>query len=134
MLNLTIRSFEPEDTNFIYSSWLKSYRQSDFSKKTPNNIYYTFQKSRIDRLAKDATILIACSPDNPQQIYGYAIGTSEVFHYVYVKYTYRKLGVAKRLLEILNPKFGETPIICSHCSNYWSEHSNKYKLTYNPYL
>lgn len=137
MLTVDHRPATAQDINFIFNSWLKSYRNSDFAKKIPNDVYFSEHKEKITAILTNSTVLVACNPDTPSQIFGYLVMSQEpvtVLHYVYVKYPYRKLGIARRMVEDLNPQVGKKLTLCSHANYYWPEISAKFKLVYNPYI
>ena len=135
MFDVTLREFEESDRNFILNSWLKSYRNSDASKKIPNDVYYHFHAKLIEKYIAESTVVMAVNPDNPIQIFGYAVVNREdnTIHYVYTKHTYRKLGIAKRLIEVLLPDLGESPTCCTATNYAWRQYQQKYSLYYNPY-
>lgn len=137
MINVEYRGIKDTDMNFIYNSWLKSYRQSDFAKKVPNDVYYTYQKAKIDRVMDVSSILIIHAKDQPDHILGYIVASEEPYtciHYVYVKYPYRKLGIAKQLCNSLVSGFGNRTVICTHAHYNWKEFTKKFNLVFNPYL
>lgn len=94
-----LRTRAPGDDAFIYSSWLKSYRQSPAAKEFSNDVYYSGQSRLIARLMKEATILLACSQDDEDQVYGYICFGPGLLHYLYVKHAYRGYGIARLLTE-----------------------------------
>ena len=137
MINYTLRSVEPDDSNFIYSSWLKSNRKSDTHKRLTNDIYYHYEGLKITSLLEKSAIIVACNKDNPSQIFGWCvvelIHNRPVIHFIYVKYPYRRLGLGKALLTAVT-RDSETPIYCTHTGWKWEEFKTKYTLCYHPYL
>jgi hypothetical protein len=124
---ITFRKYESEDENFIMSSLLRSYRDSVVNKDIPTKIYYDNQRSVTSKLLESADILVACSPDMSDQIYGYVVYEQpSLLHYIYVKYTFRKFGIAK---ELLSRAELTTPTIITH-----SPRSKTADFIYNPYL
>ncbi len=92
---------EPADKNFILSSWLKSYRPS--CPVVSDETFFREQKSLILRLLEDTNVLLACDPVDPGVIWGYLVASSDgqgfgVAHYVYVKHSLRRFGIARALL------------------------------------
>lgn len=98
-----IRSFHPDDTNFIKSTFLRGlyYGDSWFS-KIPKNIFMdTYSRAADALLAKpDIVIKIACLSDDTNTILGYSILSPDyqTVVYVYVKSAWRKKGIAKSLV------------------------------------
>lgn len=102
-----VRDIRPEDEPFIFSSWLRSYRGSSFARQVPNPIYYRHQHKLIEGVLNHPhrVALIACNPEDREQIFGYVIGTREAknlyLHWIYVKHPLRNFGLARFLEEDL---------------------------------
>jgi len=128
MTEIDFRRSTAEDTNFILSSWLKSYRSS--VPLVSDDIYFEYHKAYVTNLILKSTIIVACDPDYPSSIYGYAVTEPEIVHYVYVKHTLRRFGIATALLESHTK-----PFVTSHLSQpaakILAAHPNAF--TYNPY-
>lgn len=127
-----LRLAKPEDTNFIVNSYLKSYRGSPESRAISEESYYGLYKKRLEGMA--GAIVVATSQDDDDQILGYAIGHGSdlIIHYVYVKYPFRGLGLAKVLLKALCPNFGTESTVITHQPRNWVQVSSKYKLKFEP--
>lgn len=71
------------------------------------------------------------------QIYGYIahqeIEGTQVVHYCYVKEPYRKLGLAKLLLEQIGVDF-DKPFFTTHRTNIVKTIEKRHPIVYNPYL
>ena len=136
-LPFKIREKIASDNNFILNSWLKSYK--DVEKIIPNDIYYREHAKLIQSALKDKNIFVAVSEDDATQIIGYIcyetqqlLPTIPILHYVYVKYPYRHLGVARALV---NPIYKDAEyVFCSHlCKCFLDIRKDHKKLIYNPY-
>jgi GNAT superfamily N-acetyltransferase len=119
--HVTVRAAALEDAPFIFSSWLKSYRQSEAVKGLSDDIYFDGQRSVINRILLRSACLVAVDPDDASHLYGFICFEEHypnpVLHYVYVKQAYRKLGVASLLMgEMFN-----LPIIYSHEGTFKSK-------------
>lgn len=134
---IEIRDVTKEDINFILATWLRSYRHaSQFAKKISNAIYYKWHHKVIERIIdRGGEILVAHPLGEPDVILGYLCtelqtDNKRVVHYCYVKKTFRKMGVAKSLLEanILEGAF------FTHYTTDCDWITKKYKITYDPYL
>ena len=101
----TFRAAGVEDIAFLTNSWLESYRHAPSVRGVPNKVYYYYHHKLLEELLTRCTVLICCYPDNPNQILGYVCAelydTALVIHYVYVKKTFRKFGIAKSLVNHL---------------------------------
>jgi len=133
---VTIRQPKPDDISFLFSSWLKSYRNSPWAKPMHNNVYFDYHHALIQDLLNHSEVYIACSKKNGSDIYGYAVGQwiNDVFtlHYVYVKHAYRRLGIGKLLMACFNR--GEFAGCYTHHTHMASKLADKFALLYNPYL
>lgn len=100
-----VRPPHAADLPFCFSSWLKSYRDSPYTSGIPNTIYYAAHHAVIENILKTASVVIACSPTDADQIFGYAIGRGFpgglALDWVYVKNPLRGFGIAKALLSLL---------------------------------
>jgi GNAT superfamily N-acetyltransferase len=114
LIESAIRPYEPAgDENFVFHSWLQSHSE-DAKKQAPTGkrwainpqLYYEAVRPVLRRIVghEDTRILIAVYPDAPDKIRGWICYAERegfpvpVLHYVYVKHTWRKLGVARQLM------------------------------------
>jgi len=102
--NVVLRPGSETDDDFIYSSWLKSYKRQ--AGPIPYRWYYKLYQQLLDRLYKRPAVrtTVACFGPNPDQIFGYIIhedvpeqGTH--VHYLYVKVGFRGMYIGTNLLE-----------------------------------
>ena len=133
-----LRIANKDDFNFILSTWLKSYRSSRATNNINNDIYYSMLDSKVKHVlnADNTLTLLAVNPEDDTQIYGYTvvqiINVIPVLHYVYVKHSFRKFGIASHLLNTIEG-FNEIPTLITHEPKDVNL-LKKYKLVYNPYL
>lgn len=112
-----IRLAFPRDINFIYSTWLESFRQdSHLGKTTSRTIFFERYRTVIDAiLSRDHTqTWVAVHPEDPNVIFGYLIYEHpNIFHYCFVKEAFRDLGIAKALTQhlVLQP---DLPLTVTH--------------------
>jgi len=102
-----IESMQAHDVDFIWSSWLKSYRSSPHTRKWSEAAYLDYQRPRIERLLGRSQVLVARPLDWAQGILGYLVYEPNLIHYVYVKSTYRHQGVARSLLATSGVQLSE---------------------------
>lgn len=102
---ITERHFQPTDTGFIYSTWLKGlYYGNDWFREIDQERFFDTYHRVIEALLfkPEVTIKIACLKEDLDTIVGYTItekskeGTT--LHWAFVKPVWRKLGIAKGLL------------------------------------
>ena len=134
-LPIKTRSLKEGDLNLIYSTWLKSYRSSPFASYMSNDTYYDNHKKYLEKILHSPTteVTILCEIDDEDHIYCYMVSEKglPVVHYLYVKYTYRKMGFAKALMAPLLSTGQEIEI--THANNNYRAFAKKYPIRYNPY-
>jgi hypothetical protein len=127
--HVELRSMVPEDESFIYSAWLKSYRSSPVATYLDNDTYYDNHKKIIEKLLLKANVTILCSKEDSSQIYGFLCHEGNTAHYLYIKYPFRKMGLAKYLF---NSVFSDATIVITHFNTTLKSRLDT--MTYNPYL
>jgi GNAT superfamily N-acetyltransferase len=124
-MQVALRTIKPQDLNFIFDSWMKSWRTSKYAGVTPNHMYYDVQRTLIEGLiARGATLLVAHPLGRDDVILGWACGEEKdgasVLHYLYVKDPFLGHGISEQLLEGLP---GTKPGFITHRLNSkeWKE-------------
>lgn len=128
---IVIREAVATDANLIYSSWLRSYWNSTaIGLGVEYQVYQAGQRARIDRLLRTHGALVACSPEAPDTIMGWACidGDHVAVHYAYTRQIYRRAGVARSLLVL----DGILPRYATHMTPAFSRGFPS--VQYNPYL
>lgn len=103
-----------DDLNFIYSTWLDSYRyDSTVGKSHKNSIFFSEYRKVIDNiLAHELTkVVIACFPESEETILAYLVHEPHILHYVYTKGPFQRQGLASELIDKIFPT---RPITYSH--------------------
>lgn len=136
-LPIRIRAATEEDISFIFNSWLKSFRDSNFGKQITNTIYFAQHHKLIENLLQSCSVFVACNQSNPGELYGYIcyekVDGIFVMHYIYVKHTYRKLGIA-RLLANYSEFNEDLASMYTHASKNSERLAAKYNMIYCPYI
>lgn len=125
-LPLIVRTAGERDVGFICTSWMASLRDREPWHSLDRNYFFAAQHALIYRLLERAgtLTLIACSPRNPDQLYGFIVAEplrgDPLLHWLYTKSAttgkgpgYRRAKVATRLMEHAFPDLGDVPITCS---------------------
>lgn len=132
-----IRKATEADVPFIFSSWLRSYRTSRFAGEMNNTIYFSEHHKVIQRLLQSCEVYIACSEKDGTDIYGWicAERVQGIFclHFVYVKHTYRNLGIGKMLLNAYAHEPGLASVY-THQTVMALRLAAKFNMTYSPYI
>lgn len=109
-LNIT-KGYTQADESFIYSSWLKSYKNSPHTRRWSDQSYDKYQRSKIASLLTRSIVIVARPVDWNDGILGwlcYEQTDAKYFlHYIYVKTAYRRNGIAARLVDISGPQFSK---------------------------
>ena len=133
-IQIDYRAPDVSDKSFIFNSWLKSFRNSPFAKPMPNEPYYKNHKQIIEKLLKKSKVLIAANPSDPLQIFGYIVyeelGDVKILHYVYVKYSFRKFGIAKNMVNSITE---DKAFLYTHHVDLLRKIKDKYSMLYDPY-
>jgi hypothetical protein len=100
MEQIKIRELRPGDESFIYSTWLKSFKNSKYTGPIPNHMYWTVYSDVIKYLLTRAKTLVACNPANEKQVFGYIVYEDEnIVHWLYVKKDFRCFGIGTKLFK-----------------------------------
>jgi GNAT superfamily N-acetyltransferase len=133
---MKLRAPNLDDANFIFNSWLKSYRNSAFAKPQCNTVYYSNYKAIVNNLLERGLVLVACNEEDESQVFGYIVyedlpNDNLLAHYIYVKHTYRKMGIAKRLISSVRKN--NNPVLISHHSKLLDTLNNDLRVIYDPF-
>jgi len=106
MTAIQVRPASEADKPFIFSSWLRHYKnRSYFAKRIRNSIYYKWHHLIVERaLSSPNCVAMIAHPENePDVILGFVVGEksdeASVLHFIYVKPAFKRMGIAKHLLK-----------------------------------
>lgn len=131
------------DAPFIFSSWLRSFRQARSNHLVSPEVYFANQKAIVERIlsATHLVVGVLANPDDREHIIGYVVAEwvpgGFVIHWLYVKATFRRMGFADVLLRVIEGMAAGSPLRCSHLSpndEFFRRITSKYAITYNPEL
>jgi len=112
-------------------------RGSNFGKEIISTIYYSEMHKVIERLLKTCKVHVACDEADINDIYGYACHENVdgifVLHFIYVKHTYRNLGIGTMLLNSFNFNPEYASIYTQH-TPLALRLAAKYRMTYSPFV
>lgn len=122
-----LRPMTQNDRAFVIDSWLESYwRARAYKYGIARPQYKSGQAERIEAALFRSSVEVLEEPDS-HLIIGYIVRESLILHWVYVRSSFRRLGIASGLVR-------------DRCS--WYTHDSnaigrkfieKFKLKYNPY-
>jgi hypothetical protein len=125
------RSPTPDELPFLFSSWLKSYRNAPAVRQMGNEDYFRHQALVIEAILPVASVTLAVDPEDESVIWGFVVWEGPVLHYLYVKHLLRQHGIARDLWRAAG-----SPTTCTHLSiageAYMRSHPGT--LTFNPFL
>ena len=135
-LPIKIRPANEEDVAFIFNSWLKSFRSSPFARVLSNEIYFAGHHKLIEKVLRRSQVSVVCNVDDSSQIFGYSVTERItgvlVIHYIYVKDSYRNMGIANTLLQ--NAGHDKRNFSCyTHHTKPCDLIASRYSLLYQPY-
>lgn len=128
-----IRDPKGDDLAFVLNSWLKSARSVGPAKLMTNETYYGGFRDECVRKLDDGYVLVACNPEDEDQIYGWIAASNGVIHYLYVKLPFRNYGIGKALVRECVPQFTMESTSVSTAGAHHSVWARKYNLQYDPY-
>ncbi len=110
-LPIHIRGALPTDESIIYATWLNSLYCVEPFRRLPKDYFMAAHHALIQSLLTRSQVLIACDPNDPDQIYGYCVCSlgDGVLHWIFTKKDFRRFKVAQRLRD----KLGDREITCT---------------------
>lgn len=132
-----LRQATEADAPFIFNAWLKSFRNSPLARTLNNTTYFSEHHKVIEKILKNSDTIIACNNNDPNQIFGF-ISASKVegifcLHYIYVKHTFRKLGIGSQLLNVFEHD-PTTASIYTHHTKTAEKLAPKFSMMHHPYV
>ncbi len=142
-LDIILRHCAQNDMDFVFDSWMRSFRKAGVNRLIPEDYYKAWQSKRIEQVLKSGSkILIACSADNIDSVLGWLCYTTydgePVVHFTYVKSKYRRSGLAKMMFN--KAEFTDSIIttsityITNTCNEADEPFLDRYKVSYLPDL
>lgn len=121
--------------NLIYATWLRSYQVSSLqAKHIKRDLFFAEHHKVLDSIfARNPHVRLAVLPDDPSVVLGWSVveraDDTDVVHYVYVKPSFRRYGIAKALLSDV-----QIPFVFTHSTYGLRDlHPRLEKCEFNPY-
>lgn len=136
-VSVKIRPALEADVAFIFSTWLRSYRDSVFAANISTTVYYAEHHKVVEKLLKSSEVYVACAADDISELYGYICAQKVdgilVVHYAYVKHSFRHLGIGGQLLGVLEYDPAKASIY-THLTKTARSLATKYGFIHSPYI
>lgn len=97
-----------------------------------DTVYFDGHSAFLRRLAPHVQCIVACNPEDQDQIFGYIVYQLPQLHFVYVKSAYQKLGIGFSLMEKSGWVADENKQF-SHYTHQFQKFINRFKPKFNPY-
>ena len=137
-LPIRVRPLQSSDINFVRSSWLKTLHQQDPFKHIPFEVFKTEVIDMIDEMIAEGFTQVICHEDIEDEIMTYMNYKRHkdflMLNFIYTKKPYRKLGLAKFILDRVMKSAGDDLSIfyTTHTMGaYWLRSK---RMIYNPFL
>lgn len=122
-----VRKILPEESeiNYLMKTWGREERKRH-PVAFPDRLFYpSFGKVMVE-VAKRSQCLVACNPDDINQIQGFAIGLPPkdgvfVLHFVYVRPEFRQMGLCREMCAAMGYDASQHELVATH----WSKDAEK---------
>ena len=145
---ILLRAPTNQDGSFIIDSWVREAREHYPANLVDKSLFYNEEKEIVKVLISKSLILIACNPEDPEQIYGYMVfekvADIPIIHFLYVKLLFRENGIARHLINSVFEDFGKKKTVISHIPRSRKEDGKyidsakqtliKYNLRFDPFI
>ena len=136
-IEFVTRGLIDEDRAFIFNSYLKGYRENHPLHWAPHALYFGPQAKVLEFLLQSAQTAVACFPEDPGEILGYAIyqhvPAALILHYVYARR--RGVGIGGGLVRSIAED--KRLLIATHaCDDYRTlrHKAAPMRVTFDPFF
>lgn len=88
--SVAARTMEPDDRNFIISTWLRSAKELS---KIPRPRFFSLTRPQVEADLAEGVVVIACDESEPATIFGWACYRDGVLRWAYTVFDLRRKGV-----------------------------------------
>lgn len=124
---IKIRKYNTSDENFVYSSWLNSWRRYADMDWVWEPVFMRHYHGLLDRIISVDTVLVASLISDDNQLFGWICSNNNRLHYAYTKSIYRGCGIFGELYSAAGK-----PTECSLWTPFCEKNQKKLGLTYHP--
>lgn len=127
---ITTRPGKMEDASFIFATWLRGlYHGDSWFKIIPKKIFMENYHRVVEKILSSpgVEVKVACLKDDPDVILGYSVYKEDRLHWIFVKISWRNIGIAKSLAP-------QNVLTITHLTKVGLNIMRKYpKLIFNPF-
>ncbi len=94
-----------EEFAFVFDSWARSFRRSPWAGCVPNNLWDAVSRECSKGIVDRGARVVVARPDDVARVMGYSVYEPDrrVLHFLYVKDSFRRMGVGTALLNEAAP-------------------------------
>jgi GNAT superfamily N-acetyltransferase len=151
-LPIAVRHARETDLPFLVNSYVRCLStQRPWGRPEQRDAYMLNGRNLLDKnwamaasstlcraMLSQATVLVACGLDDPDQIYGWVAGDPErrVLGWIYTKSAFRGLGVGGALMRAMYGDVGKDaePILCCHDTAAYGRRKAGWHLRFNSHM
>lgn len=100
-LSYKLRQMKQADENFVYNSFLKSYRSSWSCRPLDAQKFTQYYHKALESILGANRCVVACDSSDEDTIIGWGVGNGTTLWYVYVKHVFRHLGIGMSIVNEL---------------------------------
>lgn len=106
---VSLRLANEDDEPLIRNAWAKTVQDAAPYRYMPStNLFFKGINKEITALLGKSQTFVLCSEDDPDLIFSFAVtqrmGEILVIHFAYTKATYWRLGLMRKLLQMIEPE------------------------------
>lgn len=94
---------DPSERGFVLHPWVRCASRSEWAMSMPREAFHAGQQRIAERLILLGSTYVAEHVDVPGELAGWICAESNCLHGVYVKQVYRRMGIARMLLDHVGP-------------------------------
>lgn len=130
-MELKVRKLRDDDLPFIASTWIDHVAAIKYFRKCPRRIIKENLFEKVKAIAKSRSVLVSCSSEDDNQIFGYIIYNGESLHFLYTKLLYRGMGIASALLSQCGQEFKQ--VTTQSDDRWFRKYMQKHNMIFNPW-
>lgn len=128
-----------DEIGYIMKTWGREERKNQ-PRMYPDRLFYSNFGAIMSGLAKRSDCIVACNPDDINQIIGFAVGKCVpeldimMMHFAYVRPEFRRLGIGKEMCVRLGYDASRHEMVMTHTSRDVERIDRKGRpIIYNPH-